>query len=117
MIKLSYEPKAVDFVTTNGKHILIYDYLADIEFSIKLANNLVIAVEPHLDEITMLMPDKNDVYDAFTRIQSAKPTALSLELFVSQEGLFEIIENSPPGFQKMRYFHKTRFTPYSETQE
>jgi hypothetical protein len=83
-----YEPKALDFLTSNGKHILVYEYL-DFPYTVKLANDIVIGITPESDEVVFMVPDENEVYTELTRILSQKPTARSGELFILLHNLWQ----------------------------
>jgi hypothetical protein len=84
-----YEPKAVDHITTNGKHILIYDYL-DYPITIMLANEIVLGINPEADEICFMIPDKNYVYKEITDIFSTKPTLGAIEIFLKAHNLWAV---------------------------
>lgn len=88
-----YTPKAVDFVTSNDKHIMIYEHL-DYPFTIKLSNDLVVAVDPQSDEVVFLIPDDNEIYNVLTDITSRKPSACEAELFIRLKDLFKYEELS-----------------------
>lgn len=88
-----YTPKAVDFVTSNDKHIMIYEHL-DYPFTIKLSNDLVVAVDPKSDEVVFLIPDDNEIYNVLTDITSRKPSACEAELFIRLNDLFKYEELS-----------------------
>lgn len=68
-----FEPKAMDFITTNDKHILVYEYL-DFPITAKLACDIVIGINPQMDEIAFLVPDENGVYIDITNGFCQKPT-------------------------------------------
>ncbi|BAD74784.1 hypothetical protein UM396_02850 [Geobacillus subterraneus] len=84
-----YEPKAVDHITSNGRHILIYDYL-DYPVTIMLANDIVVGINPEADEICLMVPDQNNVYRDITDIISTKPTMGAIELFLKADNLWAV---------------------------
>jgi hypothetical protein len=89
-----YEPKAKDFLTSNGKHILVYDYL-DFPYTVMLASEIVIGINPELDEITYLIPDKEGVYVDITTSQCLKPTYGTVDINSQIGNLLKYSLNKP----------------------
>jgi len=86
-----YEPKVVDHITSNGKLVLMYDYLDNAySLTIMLANDIVVGINPEADEICFMVPDKDGVYTDVTDIVSAKPTQGTVELIMAAHHLWSV---------------------------
>lgn len=85
-----YEPKVKDFITTNGRHILVYDYF-DYPFTIMLASDIVIGIHPDRDEMSILVPNEDDVYQDITIAQCLKPTRNTVYLNLQADNLLKYV--------------------------
>lgn len=84
-----YEPKIVDAVTLNGKHILIYEDL-EYEHLVMLANDLVVGICPKTDRVEFLTLDEKGVYVDIMTTLTSKPTALNAELVLDIRKVWKI---------------------------
>lgn len=98
-----YEPKAVDLLTTNGKHILIYDYLV-FPITVMLANDIVVGINPEADEIAIMVPNEDYVYDDITHINTAKPTRGNVKIDLSASNLKSIQKFKQGKFYEQELF-------------
>lgn len=81
------ESKIVDLITTNEKHVMVYDYLSNFPITIKLLNDILLGIDLETDKISFMIPDENQVYQEITSISSTKPTLGEIELNLGAHNL------------------------------
>lgn len=97
------ELKAVDLLTTNGKHIMIYDYL-DFPITVMLANDIVVGINPETDEIAIMVPNEDYVYSDITHINTSKPTRGNVKIDLSANNLLSMQKFKNGKFYDQEFF-------------
>src|SRR5690606_19037037 len=106
-----FEPKVLDHLTINGSHILIYEHL-DFPITIMLANDIVVGINPEADEVSLLIPNKDKVYDYITTIQTTKPTFGCVEVDLTTHFLKSSKKFSKGNFVDQKFYVKDSFSNF-----
>lgn len=100
--------RAVNHVTTNGKNIWIDEYLI-APITVMLANDIVVGIDPESDEISLMVPNSDGVYDQITYMNTSKPTLGNIEVSLSAHHLTSSKKFKDGNFLDEE-FYKDKFT-------
>ena len=84
-----YIPKPITVLTIKREVIEVYDYIVDPIF-VKLANDVVIGINPDTDQISFLTIDEKGIYSDMVSAFVQKPTLGHIELAIDTRKLTTI---------------------------